>query len=239
MSFWKRLFGSDSSGARSTAPKPPLVGSGSGEAKADRPSSPLDDLSPEWHRFFDNAPLHESARGALVAFVRTWPKDLDPDWFSSAKWPGIVAAVRAYISMPYPVAMLRSDTDSPAADYRMIDGKVARASNPLIDMILCQVLPAGEPADDEPQMLVWRLIERYSEWPLARLIFLLPRLQDGSEGAASGKAAILVIEDLLIQVYKGVENALFDVYEGLPEGGRLSDALVERRLLSLVTASTD
>jgi len=118
----------------------------------------------------------------------------------------------------------------------MIDGKIARASNQFVDMVLCQVLPAGEPIDVEPPHLVWRLIERYSDIPLAKLLFLLPSICEASEAAKQNKAAILVIERMLIQVYKGIENVLFGVYEDLPEGGRLSDKAIEKKLNSLLTS---
>ena len=44
----------------------------------------------------------------------------------------------------------------------------------------------------------------------------------------------MVIEDMLIQVYMGVENILFDVYSDLPEGGVLSDEAITKKLKSLL-----
>ena len=239
MSFWKRLLGREPSASNVPAPKP--TSSSRTERRTvstadDTASEKTPQLGAQWHEFFDNAPLHESAR-ALVAFVGSWPKGLDPKQFSPSTWPSIVQRVRDHLSMPYPLAGFGDGADAPRPDYRMVDGKIARASNPIIDMVLCQVLPRGTTVDAEPHVLVWRLIERYSAWPLAKFLFLLPRIQDASQGAASGKAAVLVIEDMLIQVYKGVENTLFGAYDNLPEGGRLSDEVVDRKLRSLLTSA--
>lgn len=203
-------------------------------------------MSGEWRQFFSIVPLHESAKGPLVTFVGTWPEGLDPDVFASSNWPAILRRVRDHLTMPYPRGELSSSSDAPRPDYRMVNGKITRASNPFVDMTLCTVMPADEmlniavndAVDAEPQHIVLRLVERYSELPLAKLVFLLPRMHDASEAATQGKAAVIVIEDMLIQVYKGIENVLFGVYEDLPEGGRLSDKAVEAKLRSLLASSS-
>jgi hypothetical protein len=79
------------------------------------------------------------------------------------------------------------------------------------------------------------MIEYYSELPLARLIFLLPFMYSASEEAKKGdKAVIVVIEDVLMQIYKGIENVLFDSYNDIPAGGLLDDTAVTKKLRSLL-----
>ena len=240
MNFWRRLLGRQPSAANVSLPTagPSSEGRGVASTARDNASGKAPEIDAQWREFFDNAPVHESARGPFLAFVGSWPNGIDPKQFSPANWHAIVQRVRHHLSMPYPIAGFGDGEDAPRPDYRMVDGKVARASNPFIDMLICQVLPRGMPANAEPHVLTWRLIERYAAWPLAKLLFLLPRFEDASQGAASGKAAILVIEDMLIQVYKGVENALFGAYEDLPEGGRLSDDIMERKLRSVLGSPT-
>jgi hypothetical protein len=250
MNFFKRLFGRSSSDSK-RAPAGPALSGNRAPAKGDAPKPEARKtagstkpaagkslkMGSEWRRFFDNVPLDESAQAMMMAFVGSWPKGLDPNLFSKTNWPHIVSRIREHLTMPYPGPYLRSMPNSPRPDYRMVDGKVARASSPFIDMILVTVLPSGTSADAEPNVLVWRLIERYSQWPLARFVFLLPRIQDASEAAAGGKKVPVVIEHMLISIYTGVENALFGVYDDLPGQGRLSDKAVEDKLRSFLMPS--
>ena len=125
MSFVRRLFG------QASGRQPPA----SAEAL---------DLSVEWRQFFENAPLHEDTRGVVTGFVGPWPEGLDPNLFSSSSWPAIVRRVREHLAMPYPVAEFRKSSPPPRPDYRVVDGKVLRASKVQIDFYLLLVLPAGE-----------------------------------------------------------------------------------------------
>ena len=207
------------------------------KAPQPRPANPPQPpgLGDNWRQFFQNTHLHQSGQGVLAAFVETWPDGLDPKVFAALDISALLSRVREYQTMPYPIKALAGLGDA-RPDYRMVDGKIARASNMFLDMILCQVAPLGDTLQpgEQPGHVVMRLVQRYSTLPLAQLLFLLPRTHDASEAAKAGKAAVVVVEDLQIQVYKGVENLLFDVYEGLPEGGRLTDARVREKLLSLL-----
>ncbi|MCB2099902.1 MAG: hypothetical protein KDE22_03465 [Rhodobacterales bacterium] len=187
-----------------------------------------------WHRFFRAVPLHDSTQGPVKALAGAWPDGLDPDLFAALDWPVLITRLRDYIAMPYPVAMFRTLDDPPGPDYRMVDDQIARASNPALDQVLCSVVPTGFVAGTTVQEVVWNLVARYAERPLPRLLFVLPFMDRGSVAAARGDAPVVTIEGLLIQIYKGVENALFDVYERLPEGGLLGDPLVERRFRDLL-----
>jgi hypothetical protein len=175
----------------------------------------------------------------MMAFVGHWPGELDPNMFSSLDLPSFLNRIREYKTMPYPLRSPFAMGNLSQPTYQMVDGKIARAST-MIDMIFIEVIPANvkkkfKPKEKvEPGQVVWKLIEHYSELPLAKLIFLLPSMYSASEEAKKGdKAVIMIIEDMLIQVYKGVENLLFDVYSDLPEGGLLSDIAVVEKLRSL------
>lgn len=253
MSLWKRLVGRPLGRHQLSPQKPPAPREACSSDKRLQPTTPHADanaagatglptsagaldVSAEWHQFFENAPLHAAVWGPLVAYVGSWPKGLDPNLFSSSSWPAIVRRVREYVAMPYPVAAFRDFSSPPRPNYRMVGGQVSRVSNQFMDLHLCSASPEGGPAGAEPELLVMRLIQRYAEWPLAKLIFLLPKFQDLSEHATSGKPLLLVNEDIQIQVYMGVENLLWGVWEDLPSGGRLSDESIRHKLSSLLIA---
>lgn len=191
--------------------------------------------SEEWRQFFASFPLHKGAQLVLMAFVKEWPAGLDPEILSTQDLTTVLDRVRQYQTMPYPVKIL-SGLEDARPNYQVVDGKIARRSDPFLDMLICNIAPSGEKAEpgDQPGHVVFRLIDRYAQWPLAKLVFLLPRVHDASEARILGKAALVVVQAMLIEVYKGIENVLFDVYEELPEGGRLSEELIERKLISLL-----
>lgn len=128
-----------------------------------------------------------------------------------------------------------------------MNGKIGRGSNPAKDLLICTVIPKSRIAGKEPPAAVWSLIEEYSKLPLARLLFTLPYMHLIS-AAKEGKTAVLVVKDgdtemyrgldmsqiLLIQLYKGIENAMFGVYDDLPEGGYLTQEAIAKKIRSLL-----
>ena len=206
-------------------------------------SAPPTAMSDQWRRFFSIVPMHVSAESAMMGFVGNWPKGLDPDVFSSLDLSDFLRRIREYQTMTYPLrSPFFTPDDSSRPTYQMVDGKVGRAST-FIDMIFLEVVPPNvkkqfKPNESvEPGQVVWKLILHYAEFRLARLIFLLPFMHSASEAAKKGdKAVIMVIEETLIQIYKGVENLLFDVYSDLPEGSVLGDAEVTKKLRSFLAA---
>jgi len=52
-----------------------------------------------------------------------------------------------------------------------------------------------------------------------------------------GKTAIVVTERLRIDVYRGVENVLLEIWDELGEGESFDDASVTRKLLSIVESA--
>jgi hypothetical protein len=104
-----------------------------------------------------------------------------------------------------------------------------------MDMILHQAFPLARLLPDQtPTAVVWHLVKHCVSWPVSRLTFLLPRFCDTSFAATDGRNVILVPEDLTIQVYKGVENALYAVYDDLPEGGNLDFTAIGEKVQSFL-----
>jgi len=72
-------------------------------AQAAGRSSSAAALNDQWSRFFSIIPMEESAEGALKAFVPMWPKEIDPEVFSSLKLDALVNRIRRYQNMKYPL----------------------------------------------------------------------------------------------------------------------------------------
>ncbi|MGD0815316.1 MAG: hypothetical protein ABSA83_17095 [Verrucomicrobiota bacterium] len=199
-------------------------------------SPPPANVEKEWQQFFESVPIHESGQAFFKSFVGSWPAGIQPGLFAASGYEDLVKRLQSLIAGPYPVASMSLGDDPPKPDYQMVNGKIARCSSPFIDMLICGVIPRHEITSKEPHIIVWRLIEKHSSSSLAKLLFTLPRMTEASKAAAAGKAGVLVIEDVKIQVYKGIENVIFGAYEDLPEGGYLNDRIIEQKLRSLLTA---
>jgi hypothetical protein len=241
MSIWKRLFGgskapsptSQAQTRQATAAAPPVPPPKPVQAKPSTPPPPAP-AEKEWQQFFDLMPIHESMQSFFKSFIGSWPVGVTPSLFAGDTYPTLIERLQAHITGPYPVASMRSQDDPPKPDYQMVNGKIARCSSPFIDMLICGVIPRHEITSQEPHIVVWRLIEKHSSSALAKLLFTLPRATAASKAAADGKTGVLVIEDVKIQVYKGIENILFGAYEDLPEGGYLNDSIIEQKLRALL-----
>lgn len=202
------------------------------------------EMNSAWRRFFSVVRMHWSAQSAMMAFVGEYPGPAANRFFL-LDMPTLTRRIREYQTMPYPLRspLFPMDHDT-RPDYQMVDGRIARVST-VLDMIFIGVIPPDVKKkfklkdQVEPAQVAWKLIEHYSEMPLARFIFILPFMYSASEAAKKDdKAVVVIIEDMLIQVYKGVENVLFDVYSDLPEGAVLSEMEVWKKLNSLLAHET-
>ncbi len=218
MSIWKRFFGD--------------------------PSKERDETE-YWKEFALNVQLHDSALVLLYASAGAWPEGVHPDQFSSANWLALVSRVRAYIEMPYPLAGLRERADAPRPTYKISDeGRIMREGHHMIDLALFQCKPSwfrleldGLSSGQNPVAVgTWGMIEHYSKWPLARFVFSLPATSEAHDMASKSGKVMIVPEHVSMQIYMGVENTLFDVYEHLSEGARITDKAVKLNLQSLLNA---
>ena len=233
MSFWKKLFGAKES--QQTTSGNAKRTAGPKAEPATTPPSAL--LEKNWQRFFELVSIHESVQPFFKSFVGPWPADVRPDAFSGHGFRKFIDRLQSHIIGPYPVATLKKANHKPS--YQIVNGKIARGYSYVIDMLIWGVIPTNEMSSQDEtsgreHMIVWRLIEKYSSWSLTKLLFALPSVIQVSEDATDGKAGILVIEDVKIQVYKGIENTIFGAYEDLPDGGYLSDLIIEQKLRKLL-----
>jgi hypothetical protein len=222
VNFWKKLFGENT-----VSTKPATT------SESHEPGSSAK-LSREWKGFFDSVRLHPRSH-ALASIVGKWPNRVPPARLTHSNWIATVRRVNDFLAMPYPVESIRRLMPDAKPTYKIVgDGKMGRESNPFLDMMICAVLPKGQPLSDQPSVLVWRLIEYYSRWPLSRLIFLLPEFDRVSQAATNSSDLCIVAEHVFSYIYIGVENALFAAWEALPERGRLSDAVIQQELMKLI-----
>jgi hypothetical protein len=168
-----------------------------------------------------------------------WPEELPRDDFDKLDFNKLLGRSKRYQLMAHP--RLPSGREI-KPEYQIVKGEIARASFEAEDFKLvmtAQMLSAGNMGTvDSDGMellghLAFKVIEYYSKKRLAKFLFLLPRARD-AELLSKGGKAILVAEYLLMDVYKGVENILFEIYDELSEGKKFDDTLVIQKLLSIV-----
>ena len=119
--------------------------------------------------------------------------------------------------------------------YKVVQGTIGRESQPHIDMKIVSVascLPGEDVnASDTAAMarLAFNAIEHYARLPKVTAFFLLPynvRAGTMTEGAVPPEEAC--------RVYSGVENLLLEIYDELPSGGVITDAIVEQKIDELI-----
>jgi hypothetical protein len=98
-------------------------------------------MSDQWVQFFSVVEMEKTSADALHAFVGKWPDGIDPAMFASIDLPALLPRISDYRKMKYP---LRSpyfgSADLPCPTYKIVDGKIGRAST-MIDMIFVEVVP--------------------------------------------------------------------------------------------------
>jgi hypothetical protein len=168
-----------------------------------------------------------------------WPDELPRDALGKLDFDKLLAKLKRYQEKAHPGLSFKKEIKP---EYQIVKGEIARASYAPEDMKLvmtAQMLSAGNMgavnSDGIEVMghLAFKVIEHYSQTRLAKFLFLLPVARDVETSSKGGKA-LMVAEHLLIAVYKGVENILFEVYDELPEGKKFDDTMVIHKLLSLV-----
>ncbi len=120
--------------------------------------------------------------------------------------------------------------------YKVVQGSVGRESQPHVDMKIVSVascLP-DEDVDASDTTVVARMafdaIEHYASLPKVQAFFLLPyrlRTRTVAEGSP-------VPPEEACRVYSGVENLLLEIYEELPNGGTITDNVVEQKIDAMI-----
>ena len=123
-------------------------------------------------------------------------------------------------------------------EYQVVPGGIARTSDPAADMKIVSVascLRGGTVSLNDPQGLAAKAMEairHYASLAKVRHFFLLPyylRTKVLVEGAE-------VPPEEQCRVFAGVENVLLEIYDELPEGGTISDEVVEAKIDSLLAS---
>lgn len=165
-----------------------------------------------------------------------WPAELDRAQLLAVDFEALIKRLRRYQQMPHPGSL--SDRHP---EYRLVSGQVARAGTPIEDFKIATVasMLAGKaritPFDGAASQFAYQVIQEYGGWRLAKFLFSIPRCFDMAVNAQAGPQTI-VINDFIVDVYSGIENVLFEIYEELGEGEIMDDGRVRRKLLAIASA---
>ncbi len=179
------------------------------------------------------------------ALAGGWPAELARNALDNVDLDKLIDRLKGYQERAYggALGMLLGSGAPSKPEYRVVGGRVGRMSNPVEDIKLvstARMLAGGSVsmADFEKMgRLALQVIEHYAGMRLSKFLFLLPRARENTRTLAAGGKAIVIIEEVLIDVYKGVENLLLEIYDELGEGQCFDDGTVTRKLLGIVAAA--
>ncbi len=177
--------------------------------------------------------LEQTGVGQTPAVVRY--ESTDP-----GKTQRVIELVQDYMQKDHPMdatmQMLGLGAKRTKPMYRVVQGRVGRESQPQIDMMIVGVascLP-GEDVDARDARRIAELalaaIQHYAALPSVQAFFLLPyriRTKTVAEGSP-------IPPEEECAVYSGVENLLLEIYDELPNGGTITDEVVERKIAQLI-----
>jgi len=120
-------------------------------------------------------------------------------------------------------------------------GRIGRLSNPAQDVKLVQTASLlrgrrGNSLEEQARASV-DVIKHYSQTTLAKFLFQLPAVIEHHRAIAQGNKATILVEQLLIDVDKGIENVLLEIWDELKDGECFDDTTVTRKLLSIVESA--
>jgi len=120
--------------------------------------------------------------------------------------------------------------------YKVVQGSVGRESQPNIDMKIVSVASCLPDADVDASdttvvaRMAFDAIENYASLPKVQAFFLLPyRLRTRTVAEES-----LIPPEEACRVYSGVENLMLEIYEELPNGGTITDEVIEQKIDELI-----
>ena len=158
----------------------------------------------------------------------------------------LVNKIKSYIVMARPLQpFLGSDAPKTYPEYQSSTaGEIDRCGIAALDWLICQtaVYLHGKvvTTDQDKILFCTDVIDHYSSWKVTRELFWLPaNLYDLYCLEISRGIKVVVAEDLMLYVFMGVENLLFEIYCELPVGGHIDDILFRRKLVSLVEGVTE
>lgn len=145
--------------------------------------------------------------------------------------------IERYISMDHPGGLVEKMLGLPPSrpDYRVVSGGMARASDPGVDMKIVSVaacLQGGSVSQSDPQAVATKAMEalrHYASLAEVRAFFLMPYFV--KQRVVISDAPLPVAEQC--RLYAGLENLLLEIYEELPDGGSITDAVVRAKIDAL------
>lgn len=171
------------------------------------------------------------------ALAGGWPPELNRESFEQVDLNTLVARLKHYQEMPHPSSAVEQTFGYVAyPQYEIVDGKIHRFSNSMEDakLITTAAFLTGRGSvsltDERISRFALDVIEHYAGARLAQFLFTLPRAFE----MARLQYRSVVIEEHMIEVQKGVENVLFEIYEELGQGQVFTDQTVIQKLLSIV-----
>jgi hypothetical protein len=159
----------------------------------------------------------------------------------------LIDIVKSYIIMSRPITHFpKKRIPITYPDYRVFEDRINRISSPF-DVFICTTAAClhhedgknivhARGGEDDTNFFVSQVIQRYSGWKITADIFNLPSwcflMKEKPKGINTGIAEELILCNLM-----GVENLLFEIYNDLPSGQLITDALFKTRLESLIERS--
>jgi hypothetical protein len=176
----------------------------------------------------------------LEALVGGHPSELEASFLLGRDVPALIAKITRYQTMAHPQSTMESMMGMPktSPSYSITPQGIGRGGNPMNDAKLCSVAVCVRGRDcgyDERAVrLAFEIIQRYAKWNLAKYVFLMPHADKMVRSLQARQNAVVVSEELTVEVMKGVENMLFEIYEELGDGEVMGDEEVRKKLLSIL-----
>jgi hypothetical protein len=153
--------------------------------------------------------------------------------------------LKSYIVMARPIeSLFGPDAPKTYPDYQSSKpGEIDRYGNAALDWLICQtaVYLHGKvvTSDQDKNRFCMDVIHYYGTWPVIQELLWLPvHFYDLYFAKKTKGAKVVVAEDLMLYVFMGVENLLFEIYCELPAGGHIDDIVFRRKLVSLIEGAT-
>lgn len=180
-------------------------------------------------------------------YASKWPKELSRNEFRKVDLDKLMTKVTDYIRRSYSGLSGEITTSSYKPEYEFVGEIFGRVADSTQDIKLVQaatLLKGSKINSQNPLQMIeeygtlaTKVIVYYSQTTLAKFLFLLPTAAKTYEETAQGVKSTFSEAYATIDIYKGVENMLLEIYDELEDGENIDDATVTRKFLSIVESS--
>lgn len=181
------------------------------------------------------APLPADARDAVLSLLESnlgWPKELNRAYFAGVDIVALRERMLQYQTMPHPQgfgATLGMEKVYP--QYEVVSRQIRRVGSISEDAKICSTATClrdrAQGMDQRTCDNAFEAIKRYAEFPLTKFLFSVP-----TSYAAVTTGRFPSEDERITNLYKGIENILFEICEG-PGEGVMTDQVVTNKLLSI------